>query len=352
LMEAHKFTVVATDHQFPTAEPEKRFLEPLGAKVEFRHCRTEDEVIEVAKDADALVNNAVPITRRVVSELDHVRVIVRTGVGFDNVDVEAATEKGIMVANVPRYGREEVADHAIALLLSMIRKVPQYDKLVREGAWDKHQTLWPIPCLQGLTLGVIGFGRIGQQVARKAKEAFKMKVVAYDPFVPREKMEQMGVKPVNLKTLLKKSDAISIHVPLTKETVHMIGEKELGLMKRTAHIVKTARGPIIDEKALRKALSEGWITGAALDVMEKEPPDPSSPLLKLKNLIVTPHVAWYSQYSMEDLHIKAVKEVARVLRGRLPLNLVNKGVLTKLGNRGPQRRAGNEHHRSFRGVSE
>jgi D-3-phosphoglycerate dehydrogenase len=328
-----RYRVVVTDYPYPTVEPEKKVLDRLGVKFEEYQCKTEDELIRACRGADAILNTLAPMTRKVIMELDRTKIIARHGVGCDNVDISAATEKGIMVTNVPQYGKEEVADHAITLMLAAVRKIPQFEKVVREGRWREWvpPNLRPILSLEYAVLGVLGLGRIGQQVARKAKSAFGMRVLAFDPCLPEEKMTEMGVEPVDLKTLLKSSDVVSIHCPLTKETYHLIDEAQLKLMKKTAFLVNTARGAIVNGDALCRALKEGWIAGAGLDVLEKEPPNLENPLLKLDNVIMTPHVAGYSELAVEDLLIRAAQEVARVLRGKLPTNLVNKEVLKVLG---------------------
>jgi D-3-phosphoglycerate dehydrogenase len=328
-----RYRVVVTDYLYPTVDPEKKFLEPLGVKFEEYQCKTEDELIRACKGADGILTTLAPMTRKVIMELDKTKIIARHGVGYDNVDISAATEKGIMVTNVPQYGKEEVADHAITLVLAAVRKIPQFEKLVREGRWKEWvpPNLRPILCLEFIVLGVVGVGRIGQQVARKARSAFGMRVLAFDPYLPKEKMMEMEVEPVDLETLLKSSDVVSIHCPLTKETYHLIDEPQLRLMKKTAFLVNTARGAIVNGDALCRALKERWIAGAAVDVLEKEPPNLENPLLRLDNVIITPHVAGYSEFAYEDLLIKAAEEVGRVLRGELPINLVNKEVLKVLG---------------------
>jgi len=254
-------------------------------------------------------------------------VIVRYGVGVDNVDLEAATEKGIFVANV-MYDVTDVADHAVSLVLSLIRKIPLANRNVRKGLWD-WKTVQPISRLRGKTVGIIGFGRIGRKVAQRLK-GFEVKLIAYDPYVPENVFAEYNVERVNFETLIKEADIIMVHASLTSETRHLIGEDELKSMKRSAILVNTSRGSIIDEKALYKALKEGWISGAGLDVLEKEPPERNNPLLKLNNVIITPHMAWYSIESLDEIRRIAAEEVVRALSGQIPTSLVNRDVLKKI----------------------
>jgi D-3-phosphoglycerate dehydrogenase len=268
----------------------------------------------------------VPLTRDVLSQLKNVKVISIYGVGTDTIDLKAAKEYNIIVANVPDYGISEVADHTMALILSLLRKVSMLDKALRKHEWKRirgnidymRKTFGEIKRLSTLNLGLIGFGRIARAVAERAK-VFGFKIIAYDPYVPKEVFEKANVQSVGFDYLLKESDIISIHVLLTEETRHMIGEQEFKKMKKSAFIVNTSRGAVIDENALIKALKEKTIAGAALDVFEKEPLSKDSPLLQMDNVILTPHIAWYSEEAMLDQKRKTALNVKYVLTGRPPL---------------------------------
>jgi len=246
----------------------------------------------------------------------------------DNVDLPAATRAGILVTNVPDYCVDEVSDHALALLLALARQVVMADRAVRGGAWDvvAHSG---IRRLRGQTVGLLGFGKIARAVASKVR-ALGMRVVAYDPYLDAGLIARDGAEPVELDTLLAEADAISIHVPLSPETRGLVGERELGRMKPTAFLINTARGGIVDEKALAEALEAGRLAGAALDVLSQAPPPPDHPLRRAPNVILTPHLAFYSRESVVELQTKAAEEVARALRGEPPRSPANPEVLTRL----------------------
>jgi D-3-phosphoglycerate dehydrogenase len=322
-----KFKVVITDSDYGSHEIEEEILFSVGADLVKFQCKTEDDVIRCCGDADGLLNQYAPITRRVIENLQRAKIIVRYGVGVDNIDVNAATERGIFVANVI-YDITDVADHALSLILTLVRKIVWADRNVKENRWD-WKSVQPISRFKDKTVGIIGFGRIGRKVAQRLR-GFEVKIVSYDPYVPEEIFREYGVEKVDFKTLIKESDIITVHTPLTDETRHMIGEKEFRSMKREAIMVNVSRGGIIDEKALYEALKEGWIAGAGLDVLEEEPPDKDNPLLRLDNVIITPHMAWYSNKSLDEIRRKAAEEVVRALSGQIPVNLVNRDMLKKL----------------------
>jgi D-3-phosphoglycerate dehydrogenase len=322
-----KFKVVITDSDYGSHEIEEEILFSVGADLVKFQCKTEDDIIRCCSDADGLLNQYAPITRRVIENLQRARIIVRYGVGVDNIDIKAATERGIFVANVI-YDITDVADHTLSLILSLSRKIIWADRNVKENRWD-WKSVQPISRLKDKTVGIIGFGRIGRKVAQRLK-GFEVKILSYDPYVPEEIFREYGVEKVDFETLIKESDIITVHTPLTDETRHMIGEKELRSMKREAILINVSRGGIIDEKALYKALKERWISGAGLDVLEVEPPSKDNPLLRLDNVIITPHMAWYSNKSLDEIRRKAAEEVARALSGQIPMNLVNRDMLKKL----------------------
>jgi D-3-phosphoglycerate dehydrogenase len=322
-----KQKIIITDCDHPSVEIERKVLNEIKPELVLAHCHTEDEVIEVAHDTDGIINQYAPITRRVIESLKRCKVIARYGVGVDNIDVEAATEHKIIVANVPDYCVDEVSTHAMALILACARGITLLDRKIREKRWD-FTLAKPLFRTQGKTLGLFGLGQIARAVAQKAS-GFGFKVIAYDPYVSKV---DSGIGLVEFSQLLSDSDFISIHAPLTKETKYVFGENELKTMKKTAYLINTARGPIVDEKALYNALENRWIAGAALDVMEKEPPDGGSSLLKLDNLIITPHISFYSEESYIELKTKVAEAVLSVLKGELPRAIVNPQVILKKGD--------------------
>lgn len=324
----YKFKVVITDAEYESFEIEKEELNKIGAEVVVGQCKTEDEIIKIAKDADGLLVQYASITRRVIESLQKCEVIARYGIGVDSIDVEAATEHGICIVNVPIYCIDEVSNHTIALALACVRKVVMLNNAVKKGIWD-FKISKPIFRLRNMKLGLVGFGNIARMVSHKA-QAFGLSVLAYDPYISSSDMTQNNVKKVNFEDLLAEADIISLHLPLTKTTKYMFTEKEFKLMKNTAFIINTSRGPLIKEEDLYKALNEKWIAGAALDVTEKEPIDSNNNLLKLDNIIITPHVSFYSDESLKDLQRNAAKGVAQVLKGEIPSSIVNKEVLKKI----------------------
>jgi len=323
-MSNRKPRIVITDCDHPSVEIEKEILSEIDPEFILAQCKTEDEVIEVAKDADGIINQYAPITRRVIESLKRCKVIARYGVGVDNIDVEAATEHKIIVANVPDYCIDEVSTHTLALILACARGIILLDSKIKEKKWD-FTLAKPLFRTQGKILGLFGLGNIARAVAKKAS-GFGFKIIAYDPYVSKV---NDGIELVEFSKLLPDSDFVSIHVPLTDETRHSFGENELKAMKKTAYLINTARGPIVDEKDLYKALKNRWIAGAALDVMEKEPPDWENSLLKLDNLIITPHISFYSEESYVELKTKAAKAVLSVLKGELPPAFVNPQAVEK-----------------------
>ncbi len=321
-MSSGKFKVVITDSYHPKLSADQEEFQKLDADVVLEECKTEDEVIKAAWDADALMVQHAKISRKVIQRLEKCRIIARYGVGFDNVDTAAATEHGIMVANVPDYCIDEVSSHAIALLMACSRKIVQSNNAVKSGVWT-YTVAEPIYRLTGQTLGIVGLGRIGSAAARKGV-GLGFKVQAYDPYVFETDLD---VSFVDFDVLLETSDFVSIHAPLTDETHYMFGENEFRKMKKSAFLINTARGPIVNEKELYKALKTGEIAGAGLDVMEQEPPDQDNPLLTLDNLIVSSHIAWYSDDSRLLLQLETTRAVVAVLKGGKPRSLVNPEVL-------------------------
>ena len=318
--------VVITDYVWESLEVEKKTLAGLAEIVAMK-TKKPDEFIDAAADCDALLNTyAGPITAEVMAKMPRCRIIARYGIGVDTIDLDAATRAGIIVTNNPTYCIEEVAEHTMALLLACARKVPLYDRLVRASRWEVPPGK-PMFRLAGRTLGLVGFGNIARQVAARAA-AFGMRVLFADPFVP-EAHAGTHARKVGFDELLAESDFVSVHPPLTAETRKMIGEAALAAMKRTAFLINCARGPVVDTDALVRALDAGTIAGCALDTVDPEPlPDPH-PLRGRENVILTPHVAWYSEQALVGLQAGAPGEVKRVLSGEWPVNVVNKAVRGK-----------------------
>ena len=302
-------------------------------------CQTENELVELARDADAVITVVEPFTRRVIENLEKCRVIATPKVGYDNIDVKAATEHGICVATAGDYSREEVSDHAMALLLACARKIVRLHDAAKGGNWGapvmspKIREIWqPMFKLREQTLGLVGLGSIARALVPKAK-GFGLRVVASDPYIPPNVAKDMDVELVSFDRLLSESDYISIHAVLTKENQNMFGLKQFKKMKPTAYLINTARGELVDTEALCNAVSEGYIAGAGLDVVSPEPPSTDSPLFKLENIIVTAHSGHYSDTAMPEPSRRAPKEVIRVLKGEWPLALINPAVKEKFAQK-------------------
>lgn len=280
-------------------------------------------------EADALLVRWVRITPHIIQQLPRCKIIVRYGVGTDNVDANAATEAGIMVGHIPYYCTDEVSNHAIALWTACVRKVVSTHSKIAKGGWDANPTekMWRTA---GRTMGLVGFGNIGQAVARKL-QGWRMKLLATDPFVDPARAEALGVNLVELPALLRESDFVSLHVPLLPETRHLMSAEQFDLMKPGAILINTARGPVVDTKALLAALDSGKLVQAGLDVFEEEPPSANSVLRTHSQVILSDHVAWYSEESEEELKITAAEETVRVCTGGLPRSLANPEVLQRLG---------------------
>ena len=326
-------TVVIADYDYSDVDIERAIVERAGFELVAAHCKTEDEVIEVAHGAAAVVAQYATISARVIAELDECRVIARYGTGVDIVDVDAATRHNILVTNVPNdWCENEVADHAMALLLAVARKINVYDRATRSGTW-RWQSGEPIHRLRGSVLGLLSFGAIARAIAARAA-GFGMLITAHDPYMQAEEIAAAGATAVTFDELISESDCLVIQAPLTPETQHLFDESRLRRMKSTAILVNTARGPIVDDRALYRALSEGWIAGAGLDDIEEEPAKirdwrPDNPLFGLENVVITPHAAYYSEESIGTVRRFAAEEVVRVLTGRPPLSPVNGDELNK-----------------------
>ena len=317
----------------PSMETEQKVFASHKITVETveARCANEDELIAVAKDADAILGGGRLFTRRVMAELTKCRAIVTYSVGFDGVDVDAATDYGIVVVNNParEWCVEEVSNHAMALLLACAKKLTVLNTMVKQGKWqDTRKLMPPMASIHGQTLGIVGCGDIGRAVARKAA-GFGLSLIGTDPYVKESLVAAAGIKLMSMGDLLRRADFVSAHTPLDKGTFHLIGEKEFKLMKPTAYFINTSRGSVVDEPALIRSLQSKAIAGAGLDVFEKEPVAPDNPLLKMDNVIVLPHSASYSDAAVEVQPVNPSEEVTRVLTGRWPKNPVNPDVKPK-----------------------
>jgi D-3-phosphoglycerate dehydrogenase len=300
---------------------EQEILTRVGCTLVPAVCKSEDETIAACRGAHAILTASARFSRRVIEELKEALVICRYGIGVDTVDVPAATEHGIIVANVPDFCFDQVADTAMSLILSVPRKVTYLNNLIRRGVYNRDLAR-PIHNFRGATLGLVAFGNIPRNLVWKAIP-FGFRIIASDPYVKPEDVQQYPVSLVDFDTLLRESDIISVHAPLTDETRHLFNEAAFRKMKPSAFFLNLARGPIHDQRALYRALKEGWIAGAGLDVLEKEPPDPDDPILALDNVVFTPHYASYTEEAYQELRVKAAENAAAVLRGEFPKYLYN-----------------------------
>jgi D-3-phosphoglycerate dehydrogenase len=305
--------IAFTENIFSNLDPAKAALARLNPTIRMAKSTSAEDILEVARDADAILVTYAKLTADLINQLTRCKAIGRFGLGVDNIDLPACKAKGIAVNYVPDYCIYEVSDHAMAMLLSLIRKIPLSNKVVQAGRWEMPVVV-PIRRIQGTVLGLLGFGNIPRLVAPKAK-AFGMKVIAFDPYAKAELFTAAGVESVDFDTLLKTSDYISVHAPHTPQTRGMVNADAFAKMKKGAYVVNTARGPLIDEPALIAALDSGYLGGAALDVVTVEPLPKDSPLLGRDNVILTPHTGFYSIQALEELQSKCATDVASVLSG-------------------------------------
>lgn len=305
--------VLITDHGFQNVETEKRIITESGHELVIAQCRTEEDLLKVAPDADALLVQWAPVTERVIAAMDACKVIVRYGIGVDNVDLTAAKRHGIPVCNVPDYCINEVADHTMALALAVGRQIPETNKAVLAGTWSIVPPV-PVKALSEMVFAMAGFGRVARLVAERAA-AFGFTLVAFDPYVDVTTMEDHNVRKVSEDELFSKADVLSLHLPLGPKTRHFVSRDRLASMKDDAIIVNTSRGGLIDTHALADALTEGKLSGAALDVFETEPLEDDHPLRNADRLIITSHTAWNSTRSVPTLQRLAAEEVMRALEG-------------------------------------
>ncbi len=315
------YTVVTTDYTFPVFDNYTAELSGLPVRFVPAHCETEEDLLAAARDADGLIHEHFMITRAVIDGLDRCRVIAHHGKGVDNIDVAAATARGICVANVLDASVHEVSEHLFALLLAVARRLPAYDHAVRAGRWDV-QVGEPVYRLHGKTMGLIGFGNLARYAAAKAR-AFGMRVVAWARRPSEALAAEHEVTFVPLPQLFSEADVVSVHLPVTPETYGIVSRELISRMRPTGIFLNISRGALVDEAALAEALVSGRILGAGLDVLREEPPPRDHPLLGLDRVVLTPHAAWYSEEGRADVERRTAREVARVLRGEWPASWVN-----------------------------
>lgn len=329
-----RFRVVAQDMDWGSLEAEWEGLAGLDVDPKaIAFANEEEAVIAAGQGAHALILGGGWTTRKVLEALPDLMIVSRYGVGCDRVDLKAATEHGVVVANVRTGGvfDQEMSNHAMLLILACAKKLIPLNRVGKSARWsDRRPMLRPMVHIYGQVLDIVGLGDIGKMTADKAR-AFNLRVIAHDPYVSPKVAAAHDVQLVDLEYLLRESDFISIHCPLTPETRGLFGESEFRMMKATAYLINTARGPIVDEPALIRALLEGSIAGAGLDVMEKEPPDVDNPLLAMENVLVTPHCAGLSDRATYNVKRKAAENVARVLTGRWPDSVVNPAISREAG---------------------
>lgn len=324
--------VVITDHRFPDVEQERRAVESSGGTLFVGRLADEEQLAATCKDADGVLTVRAAITKQVITAMERCRIIVRYGIGIDNVDIAAATQRGIMVANVPDYCIDEVSDHALALLLMLSRQMLPAISLAKEKRWAI-ANMPPLHRLRGQVCGLVGCGKIGSLLASKTMQ-LGMRVMIYDPYLNEARCREMGAELVSFDTLLESSDFISLHAPLNEATHHLFGEATFAKMKRSASIINTARSGLIDEAALIAALDAGKLFGAGLDVVDAETavPPVRSALTEHPKIIVTPHSAWLSVEARLTLQARAIAQVLACLKGEKPYGLINREVKISNGN--------------------
>lgn len=307
--------------KFPFDDEDKAKLADAGVELDELAGHDPAEILEAGRDVQAIFVYYAKFPREIIERLGNCRVLARCGVGYDNIDVRAARERGIEVVYVPEYGIDDVSDHTVALLLACARKVVLGDSAVRGGDWPGYPKLAPMYRLKGRILGLLGFGQIARRTAQKAR-AFGIQVIAHDPFVPAKIFDEEDVAAVGTDDLFRDSDFVSVHVPLMENTRHLIGEAEFRLMKPGATLINTSRGAIVDSVALVAALEDGHLSAAGLDVFETEPLPPEDPFRELKSVVLTPHSAAYTEESLAEVRKRPLADVLRVLAGERPLDPV------------------------------
>ena len=326
--------VLFTDTSYKAADiqDEAKFRElSTLAEIQYAVPSSEDEMCRLIKDVDAVVIGEFAVTPRVIDAAPKLKLIAKCGVGYDSINVSYATQRGVFVTNVPSVLAQPVAEHAMLLILAVAKRLVMSDTFVRTNRWDEFHLLKPGFELRGKTLGIVGFGSIGSKLGEMARTAFGMKIIAFDPFVPPEKIRAQSAEPRSLEQVLSTSDIVSVNVPLSSETTRLVGEKEIRLMKPSAVLINTSRGKVLDEQALVKALTSGWIAAAGVDVLEQEPPESDNPLLKLENVTITPHTAAFTADATKALWLACFGAIIDVLKGerpRPPANILNPTVVS------------------------
>ena len=315
--------VLITDYEYENVDIEQRLFDNAGIRLTAAHCRTTEDLLKQVPDMDGIITQYCNISREVIAAMKHCRIIIKYGIGINNIDVEAATEKGIYVCNIPDYGIDEVSNQAIAFLFALARKLYVTNQDLRKGIWD-YTKLVPVYRLSEAC--VVGFGRMGQAVARKL-QPFGVRLLAYDTCFSENAAKELHVEPASLEQLVKESDYITLHCPAAEENTGLFNDALFDQMKPTAYLINTARGSLVNQDALVRALEQKKIAGAGIDVFEQEPITADNPLLAFPNVIVSGHTSWYSETAITNLHTKAAQEVIRVLKNEPPLNLCNKEVL-------------------------
>ena len=327
------YRVLITDYVWPTLDREREVLEPHGVELIPSPSGDEETLSRLAKGVDGIMTCFASVTPAVVRASDRLKVVARYGIGVDNIAVDVATSRDVVVTNVPDYCVEEVAEHALALLFACARRLARYDRDVRDKKWNSKVGM-PLFRIHGKTLGIVGFGQIGKRVASKA-QALGLNVLAFSPSLTPSQAHQIGCRAVDLTELLNHSDFVSLHLPLTPETASMFDRERFGEMKQGAIFINTSRGGLVDSDALAAALTSGHLAAAGIDVLPQEPPDWDEPLLNQENLITTPHVAFYSEESLAELQTRTAQAVACVLQSAMPESVVNAEVLARVKLREP-----------------
>lgn len=323
-----KYKVLIADSRYDSYKEEEKVLSAIDADIVYETSDDEDKIAGLVGNVDALIVNLAPITPKVINAMTKCKCVSRYGIGCDNVDEDAMNEKGVMLLNVPGYCAEDVSDHAMALLLDCVRKISRKDRHIRAGEWNL-TGLQSVKRVCGKTFGFVGFGAIARTLHRKLSGFNLDRVLVSDPVVTEEMAKEAGVELVDLETLCKESDYISLHAPVLPSTKGMIGREQFEMMKDTAILINTARGPLIDETALINALKVGQIACAGLDTFIDEPLDAENELRKLDNVTLTDHAGWYSEESQVELQRMAAENVALVLTGKDPISCVNAKALAK-----------------------
>lgn len=317
------YKVVITDYYYPNLNEERKVFKDNNIELVDCNgkCKTEEDTIKYTKNADAIITQFVPITKNIIDNLVHCKIIVRYAIGLDIIDIKTATEKKIMVANVPDYCIEEVSNHALSMMLAILRKLTIADKETRKGNWS-YKNIKPLYRISKMNLGIIAFGKIAREFTKKAEVLGFNNIFIFDPYI-KDFRKFPNYHFVSLEMLLRNSDVVSIHAPSTKDTKYLINKNTIKLMKNEVYLVNTSRGDLINEKDLLEALSEKKFSGVALDVLSKERIEKDSPLLQFDNVIITPHIAWYTVDSIKELQRKVAEQVKKALLNGKPDYLVN-----------------------------